>query len=128
MRLTTLTILLGLLTACAATDPRQEVAIRDFIEVGALPELDKIRTDDRDSYEMINEKFIIYKARHENYLMEFRRACYDMINRTIVPDVRHESHTMRARFDTLNGCQLAAIYALLPGQAEELMDLAAATE
>lgn len=128
MRLLTFALPLCLLIACAATDPRQEQAIRDFIEVGELAALDKIRTDDRDSYAMLNDKFIIYKARNEDYLMEFRRACYDMVERNLVPDVRRESRTIRARFDTLNGCLIEGIYALLPGQSAELIDLAAATE
>lgn len=116
------------LCACAVTeDTRQEDALRDFIEVGKLQEQDRIRTNTKDRWEIINKHFVIYKARYQDYLIEFRSACYDMLENVIVADMRWDDHSIRARFDTLNGCRIDKIYPLGEGQGAELKELALAT-
>lgn len=121
-------IFLFLLGACATTnDTRQEDALRDFIEVAKLQPKDKIRTSNQDHWEIINKYFVIYKARRQEYLIEFRSACYDMLESVIVPDQRWESRTIRSRYDTLNGCRIDRIYELAEGQAAELTELGHAT-
>ena len=39
------------------------------------------------------------------------------------PDIRYDSSVLRARFDTLRGCRIDKLYAIEPGQADELRNL-----
>ena len=119
---------LFLVAACAAADTRQEDALRDFIELAELQEHDKVRTDGRDRWEVINEHFVIYKARRQDYLFEFRSACYDLVEDNVVADKRWNSRTIQARFDTFNGCRINRIYSLAEGQAAEVTELSEATK
>jgi hypothetical protein len=116
-----------LVTACAATDSRQDEAIRDFVSVEVLQEEDQIRTSDRDKREILNENFIIYEARNQSYLIEFQSGCYDLVNNNVVPDVRF-ANQLRAKFDTINGCGIGHIYPLDERQSAELIELAEATK
>jgi hypothetical protein len=117
-----------LITACVATDSRQDEAIRDFISVEALQEENQIRTSTRDKREIINEDFIIYEARTQNYLIEFQSGCYDLVYGNVVADERFDANLIRARFDTINGCGIGHIYPLDERQSAELIELAEATK
>ena len=117
------------IAACAAKEgtrkPTEEAvhnqAIRDFIEVRGLEEVDKIRSTERDGWKTLTESFVIYKARRDRFLMEFARPCYEIRdNREITPDYRAFSNVVRAKFDTLRGCRIGHIYVLSPDEAEEL--------
>jgi cell division protein YceG involved in septum cleavage len=121
-------VVLLLFTACVATDSRQDEAIRDFISVEALQEENQIRTSTRDKREILNEDFIIYEARTQNYLIEFQSGCYDLVNENVVADVRFDANQIRARFDTINGCGIGHIYPLDERQSAELIELAEATK
>ena len=121
-------VVLLLITACAATDSRQDEALRDFISVEALQEEDQIRTSTRDKREILNENFIIYKARTQDYLVEFQGGCYDLVNDNIVADVRFDANLIRSKFDTINGCGIGQIYPLDERQSAELIELAEATK
>ena len=128
MKLCILPISLFLVAACATSnDSRQDDALRDFIEVGMLQEQDRIRTSSQDHWEVVSKHFVIYKARKQEYLIEFRSACYDMFENVIVPDERWDHNLIRARFDTLKGCRIDKIYSLAEGQAAELTELGKAT-
>lgn len=116
------------LTACAEIVSRQDQALRDFIEIEQLKEERDIKINSRDRKEIINADFIIYKTKERDYLIEFRSSCRDMIENNVVPDKRWDTHTIRARFDTINGCTIANIYALKEGQAEELKQIGDNTE
>jgi len=115
------------MTACGTTDEvigqDKEQAIRDFIAVRQLPEVDKIRTASQDSFKEIDAWFVIYKTRKDAYLFEFARACYELINDEIVADQRWGGNTIRARFDTLRGCRINQIYALTEAELVELEDI-----
>jgi hypothetical protein len=121
-------VVILLITACAATDSRQDEALRDFISVEALQEEDQIRTSTRDEREILNENFIIYKARTQDYLVEFKAGCYDLVNDNIVADVRFDANLIRSNFDTINGCGIAQIYPLDERQSAELTELAEVTK
>ena len=121
-------VILLLVTACATTNSRQDEAIRDFISVEALQEENQIRTTTRDKREILNEDFIIYKARTQDYLVEFQSGCYDLVNDNIVADVRFDANQIRAKFDTINGCGIGQIYPLDERQSAELIELAEATK
>ncbi|MDH3532263.1 MAG: DUF6491 family protein [Gammaproteobacteria bacterium] len=120
-----------LLTACAAQDPvakpstQDEVqAVRDFIEVGALTEVKKLRTSSGDKTEPIDEHFLIYEGRREAYLVEFGRRCRELNDNTrIVPDERRSANEINAQFDTIRGCRIHKIYALTEEEINELKNI-----
>jgi hypothetical protein len=117
-----------LLSACAETVSRQSEAMRDFIDIEQLQEQDEIRTSDRDRREVINADFIIYKAKNQDYLIEFRPRCPGLVDRRVVADRRWSGNRIRPRFDTINGCLIAKAYALSEEQANELQEIAEYTE
>jgi hypothetical protein len=127
MKKNALILLVVLLAACAAPDEvigkDKEQAIRDFIAVRQLTEVDKIRSRPEDSLNDIEQHFLVYKARRQAYLVEFSRACYERDDRAITPDVRREANTIRSRFDTLRGCRIGQIYELTEAEVVELEDL-----
>ena len=121
----------ALLLGCAAQDTQdkpatqdEEQAVRDFVAVRDLEELDKLRSSSNDSWQVIADKFIIYETRKADYLVEFTRACYELEDNTrIVADIRREMNIMRSRFDTIRGCRIRKIFALTEAEAAELKQL-----
>lgn len=124
MRIHPVLALACLLLACAEMESRQNQALRDFIAVEQLPVQDEIRTSNRDSREILNADFLIYKTKKQSYLIEFRSHCFDLIDNRVVPDRRWSSQTIRTHFETINGCAIRTAYALSDAQAEELIGLA----
>ncbi|MGI9200441.1 MAG: DUF6491 family protein [Woeseiaceae bacterium] len=122
--LTALTTII--LAACASQEEQEtqdtEQAVRDFIAVRGLPEGDRIRTDGTDSWEKIDQNFIIYEKRKEAFLIEFARRCNELDEVPVVPDVRH-GNEIRPRFDTLRGCRIAKLYPLNEAEVIELKDI-----
>jgi len=120
-----------LLLACVAQDTQdkpatqdEEQAVRDFVAVRDLEELDKLRSSSNDSWQVIADEFIIYETRKAAYLVEFTRACYELEDNTrIVADLRRERNTIRARFDTIRGCRIRKIFSLTEAEAAELKQL-----
>jgi len=115
----------ALLLGCVAQDTQdkpatqdEEQAVRDFVAVRNLEELDKLRSSSNDSWQVIADEFIIYETRKAAYLVEFTRACYELEDRTrIVADIRRERNIMRSRFDTIRGCRIRKIFALTEAEA-----------
>ena len=126
-------ILFGVMTAIAiagcAGQPSQETidknqAVRDFVELRELESLSRIRSDSSDGWQQITLTYIIYRTRRAQYLFEFVRPCRELTDYTrIVADERHEVNVIRAKFDTLRGCRIAAIYALTPAEVAELENI-----
>jgi hypothetical protein len=120
-----------LLAGCAGQDEKddpstQDVgqAVRDFIELRELEEVDDMRTGTRDGWTEINETFILYSARKDTYLVEFTRRCYELRDHTrITPDERWDANLIRSRFDTIRGCRIAKIYALSEAEIAELKNI-----
>ena len=120
-----------LLTGCAAQDEKDDAstqdvgqAVRDFIELRQLEEVDSMRSDTRDSWSEIDETFILYKARRDTYLVEFSRRCWELRDNTrITPDKRWDPNLVRARFDTIRGCRIAKIFALTEAEIAELENI-----
>ncbi len=116
----------GFLLAACAGQPSEEIAdknlaVRDFIELRQLESLPKIRSDRSDGWQTITPTFLIYRTRREDYLFEFARPCWEIMdNSRIYADERYDSNTIRARFETLRGCRIAAIFALTEAEAAEL--------
>jgi hypothetical protein len=125
--------LLGLilLGACAGQDEKDdpstqdiEQAVRDFIELRELEELDSLRSGNNDGWSLIDETFILYTGRRDTYLVEFARRCWELRDNTrIIPDKRWDSSNVRARFDTIRGCRIHRIYALTEAEVAELENI-----
>ena len=117
-----------LLSACAAQDAEQRQeesqAVRDFIAVRELEKLKKMSTALRDSWTIIDDRFIVYRSRRGQYLVEFDRRCYELGGGSrVVPDERRVRNTVYARTETIRGCRINTIYALTEAEAEELESL-----
>ena len=129
----TIFIALGivLLAGCAGQDEKAELstqdvtqAVQDFIEVRELESIDSLKSGNNDSWREINDTYLVYKGRRDEYLVEFARRCYELNDSTrIVPDKRWDSSIVRARFDTIRGCRIAKIYALDEAEAAELKNI-----
>jgi (p)ppGpp synthase/HD superfamily hydrolase len=119
------------LAACASQDEKEEAstqdtgqAVRDFIELRELEELDALRSGTNDNWRQLDDTFIIYSGRRDTYLVEFSRRCHELTDNTrIVPDKRWDSNKVRARFETIRGCRIAKIYGLTEAEVAELENL-----
>ena len=119
-----------LVAGCAASDEKEQStqdanqAVRDFIELRQLESLDELRSGNNDGWTQITETFILYEGRRDTYLVEFVRRCRELNDNTrITPDQRWDSNSVRARFDTIRGCRIAAIYALDEAEVAELENI-----
>ncbi len=116
-----------LVSGCAtqerAVTQDEEQAVRDYILVRGLEEVDRIRSSNSDSWDELDEHFIIYDTRRNAYLVEFNRACYELNENRVTPDLRREANTIRARSDTIRGCQVDKIFALTKADVAELKSL-----
>jgi hypothetical protein len=120
-----------LLAACAAQDEKKDEstqdmtqAVRDFIELRELEELDSLKSGSNDSWKSLDDYFLVYSGRRETYLVAFIRRCYELRDNTrIVADERWDLNKVRARFDTIRGCRIDKIYALTEAEAAELRNI-----
>ena len=131
MRTLFTTIAVVLLAGCAAQDEQDDAssqdidqAVRDFIELRELESLDALVSGSNDGWREISDYFILYEGRRDAYLVEFVRRCYELRDNTrITPDERWDKNRIRARFDTIRGCRIAAIYALDETEAAEVENI-----
>lgn len=122
---------LALLAGCAGQDEKEEMstqdltqAVRDFIEVRDLEELDTLKSGMNDGWRAVGDTFVIYSGRRDEYLVEFARRCYELRDHSrITPDKRWDSTQIRAKFDTIRGCRIARIYALDEAEVAELENI-----
>ncbi len=122
-----LAVSLTLAAACAGTPeiPPETQAIRDYIEVGELQEVDRIRTHGSDEWTPVTMHFAMYKGRDGHFLLAFTRLCREMVDNTsITPDRRYDHNVMRRGIDTLRGCRIDKMYPLTEAQAQEIEVLA----
>jgi len=114
---------LALVAACAGAPgiPADTEAVRDYVKVGELGQVDQIRTHGSDAWTPVTRHFAMYKARDGHFLLEFTRVCREMYdNTTITPDRRYDHNVMRRRFDTLRGCRIDGMYPLTEAQVLEI--------
>ncbi len=126
MRTISLVGLLALVAACAGTPeiPAATQAVRDYIEVGELGQVDRIRTHGRDEWAPVTNYFAMYKGHDGRFLLEFRRVCREMFDNTrVTADRRYDHNVMRRGIDTLRGCRIDRMYPLTDAQAEEIKAL-----
>ena len=122
---------LALLAACAGTPeiPSDVQAVRDYVDVGALEQTDRIRTHGSDEWSPLTDHYAIYKSRDGGYLLEFNRICRELTDNTrITPDRRYDHNVMRRGIDTLRGCRIDKMYPLSEAQAQEIGALVQATD
>ncbi len=116
-----------LLAACAASDEkedrREQTAIADFIATNELESVKAIRTMDQLSSSDVSDLYIIVSARREDFLLEYYSRCMRRFDGRVEPDVRQDSRALYPKIDTFRGCRIKAIYALQPGQADEIKEL-----
>ena len=120
-----------LLAGCAGQEEQeapstQDItqAVKDFIAVRDLEELEALRSGNNDGWSEISDTFIIYKGRRDEYLVEFARRCHELRDNTrITPDKRWDNNRVRARFDTIRGCRIAKIYALDDAEVAEIRNI-----
>lgn len=130
-KIAALLVATAVLAACAGQDSKEPTeadkavqAVRDLIEVRGLQEVDRIKTSGRDSWNSIENWFLIYETRRDTYLVEFNRRCYELDDDTrIVMDERWDSSAVRARFDTIRGCRIGRIYLLNEEDVAELENI-----
>jgi len=114
---------------CAGAPENESVlsendAVEDYIKVAELREIDAIRSSRQLHYKSITEKYIIIDDGKKSYVVVFASACRELDDhRMVTPDIRHERHTLRARFDTFRGCRIQALYEIGEGQAQEIVNL-----
>ena len=130
MKITALLITTLLMSACAAQEQNQlstqdELqAVRDFIAVRNLEEVNSMRVSSSDRWTEISGRFLVYKGRRETHLVEFYRRCIELEDSSrIVSDRRWESNRVRPRTDTIRGCRIDKIFALSEAEAEELENI-----
>ena len=114
---------LALLAACAGTPeiPSDVQAVRDYVDVGALEQTDRIRTHGSDEWTPLTDYYALYKSRDGRYLLEFNRICRELTDNTrITPDRRYDHNVMRRGIDTLRGCRIDRMYPLTEAQALEI--------
>jgi len=127
MRTSLLVVATLLLIACAAPDEkdgrREDTAITDFIEVNELVSVDAIRTMDQLVGRKVNDTYYIVSTRKQDYLLEYYDRCMLRYDGSVEPDRRQDSRALYPRIDTFRGCRIKAIYAISPGQVDEVRDI-----
>lgn len=112
------------LAACASQEEvitkDVEQAVRDFIDVRELQSVTEIPNANQDSWEAIDQNFILYKTRKQTYLVEFVRRCRELDQHPVVPDVRTTPNKIYTRFETIRGCRIANAFALSEGELAEI--------
>ena len=91
-----------------------------------LSEVKEIRLQRDFRYTYVNDRYVIIRARRGDYLAEFNRDCFELRRNTFEPgmvDVRDNMNVLRARYDTIRGCQIGTLYEVNKAQAAELRAL-----
>lgn len=121
--------------ACASdpTEPvpvilDQDQVVLDFIEVRGLEEVSRMRNTERRSFEKFTPSYIIFKARRDEFLVEFDRPCYEIWdNAFFSADDTLLHNTLRAKFDRIRGCRINRIFALTDDDLHDLKQLGVRT-
>ena len=117
---------LVILGACAS-DPVYTVpahqTVDDYVATSQLAEVEVIRKGDRDSWQYVNDRYVIYRGRPDTFLVEFKHNCNRLTDNSIVPvDVIHDHRNLRAT-DTIRGCIVDKMYMITNDQRIELRHL-----
>jgi len=121
-------IVVGLALGACASDPIYVVpaqeTIDDYVVASQLQDVDLIRKTNRDSWQYVNDRYIIYRGRPNDYLIEFKHSCENLDDNGRLPpvDLIHDHRNLRAT-DTIRGCIVEKIYAISSSQRRELRQL-----
>jgi hypothetical protein len=69
-------ILIGIaagLGACASDPiyaPPADQTVRDYVMAAQLEEIDEIRKGDRDTWQYVTDRYVIYRSRMDDYLLD----------------------------------------------------------
>ena len=124
------TLFVGVLIAlgACASEPLYTVpddhTVADYIAVAQLDQVSRIRKGDHDGLQYVNDRYVIFRGRPDDFLVEFRRKCDGLTdNSWIPPDYIHDHRNLRAGEDTIRGCIVDKIYAITNDQRIELRHL-----
>ncbi len=120
----------AMMMGCAGAPENDSVivkndAVEDYIKVSELKAIDTIRKRGELHHTVVTEKYILLKDQRNAYLAAFRQRCRELDEIEVMPDLRYDLKTLRARFDTYRGCRIQYLYEITEGQATELLDLGA---
>lgn len=101
-------------------DELKKEAVEDFIEVTELESEDRIRYSGQLSHEVITEDYVFVRDNRNTWLVAFVHTCHDIESTFIQPDIRHDTRTLRSRFDTIRGCRIRDIYPVTDGMVDEI--------
>jgi hypothetical protein len=115
------------LGACAADPvytPPADQTVRDYVTAAQLEEIYELRKGDRDTWQYVTDRYVIYRSRMDDYLLEFKGSCDRLTDNSALPpaDVIHDHRNLRAS-DTFRGCIVDRIYAISNDQRVELRNL-----
>jgi hypothetical protein len=115
------------LGACASDPvyyPPARETVADYVVVNQLSEVAHIRKSDRDSWQYVNDVYLIYRGRPNDYLVELKHICDGLADNSTLPvaDLIHNHRYLRAT-DTFRGCIVEKIYAISNAQRNELRRL-----
>jgi len=126
----TLLLAAAFLVACATSQEQDErledTAIADFIAVNELASVDVIRTMDQLTFKEVSDEYVLVSTRREDFLLQYFNRCIRYTDGRVEPDFRRDARALYAGADTFRGCRIKAIYALEPGQADEVREIAEA--
>ncbi len=115
------------LGACASEPvypvPGQQT-VADYVSVAQLDQVKRLRKGDHDSLQYVNDRYIIYRGRPHDFLIEFRLNCDGLTDNSWIPaDYVHDHRNLRAGEDTIRGCIVDKIYSITNDQRIELRHL-----
>ena len=128
-----LPVVVAALTACASgpeEPPADVLAIQDYIAVAELQEVDRMHNSRDSGIEKLgNKRYVFLKARRHNYLIEFGRDCWALLDDVRLAtdpmtwDRRNDANYLRPGMDTIRGCRISRAFEVNEGQIEEIRNL-----
>lgn len=114
------------LSGCAISATTLEaMAVRDYVEVADLEEIDIARLYRQLKFGYVNDNFVIVVAGSRHFLIEFEIRCRSLRSKTFTAamvDHRFDPSYLRPR-DTIKGCPVYRIYKATPEQLREIKEL-----
>ena len=102
-----------LLTGCGSTSvPKEAWAVRDYVAVADLQEVENIRLFRQLRFGYLNDYFVMVVAGERHYLIEFAARCRALRSKVFTAsmvDHRYDPSYLRVR-DTIRGCPVGRIY------------------
>ena len=122
--LISVTVALGACASDPVYTPPADQTVQDYVTAAQLEEVDEIRKGDRDTWQYVTDRYVIYRSRMDDYLLEFKGSCNRLTDNSELPpaDVIHDHRNLRVS-DTFRGCIVERLYAISNDQRVELRNL-----